>query len=554
MVDLCGRGWDDHLDGNIHCLKSAVWHPPPGGESWRMSVPLQVGGLAHSLPRPKDHGWVEGPTMPPLDGCISHLTLNGQLVDLGEPAYSMASRGGCHPQEHACHGGPGVCGYHGECVGGVNQPHCECHSGWSGPSCSTPTVPATLGKNSYLKMALSFTPPPRELNVQLRLRTRGSRSGFLVHLAAHHRSAAFTLHLRAGVACASMSGAGWGERVACVEGRPLGDGLWHTIRAERSGHNLVLSVDDGDGWRRNESLVSFLSDPITVTRPAPLLVDKHDGVSVGGIPEFSGVTLITVHDDLHDMVIGIVISIRLRRHWLNRDVGSRHVEDMEDEGGEMRAVKCSGTDEGGGGEGKTHLETSSLALAHQDTYLECLKYSLSHAQPSTLPPPPPPPRKPDASETGEGVSRSPCCPAESPTARQTAAVTRSSPDPPLPRDDLRAYAYEGDGSSAGSLASAKSGVPSCPLQGLPPDLEEEGGIRPLVSEFLEVMDLLKNLPDASKDPTFLTKAHSKAFVKLQKERGTQEPDIQLTTTPTHLRKPCQVSSSPQSREELSTAC
>ena len=129
------------------------------------------------------------------DALTDHPAALLQVVDLGEPAYSMASRGGCHPQEHACHGGPGMCGYHGECVGGINQPHCECHSGWSGSSCSTPTVPATLGKNSYLKMALSFTPPPRELNVQLRLRTRGSRSGFLVRLAAHHRSAAFTLHV-----------------------------------------------------------------------------------------------------------------------------------------------------------------------------------------------------------------------------------------------------------------------------------------------------------------------------------------------------------------------
>ena len=79
MVDLCGRGWDDHPKGDAHCLKRAVWHPPPGGESWRMSVPLQLGGLAHSLPRPKDHGWAEAPSMPPLDGCISHLTLNGQV-------------------------------------------------------------------------------------------------------------------------------------------------------------------------------------------------------------------------------------------------------------------------------------------------------------------------------------------------------------------------------------------------------------------------------------------------------------------------------------------
>lgn len=79
MVDLCGRGWDDQPRGDAHCVKRAAWSPPPGGESWAMSVPLQVGGLAHSLPRPQDHGWVEAPTMPPLHGCISHLTLNGQV-------------------------------------------------------------------------------------------------------------------------------------------------------------------------------------------------------------------------------------------------------------------------------------------------------------------------------------------------------------------------------------------------------------------------------------------------------------------------------------------
>lgn len=31
-----------------------------------------------------------------------------------------------------------------------------------------------------------------------------------------------------------------------------------------------------------------------------------------------------------------------------------------------------------------------------------------------------------------------------------------TPNPILPRDDLRAYAYEGDGSSSGSLSSATS--------------------------------------------------------------------------------------------------
>lgn len=130
-----------------------------------------------------------------IDALTDHPAALLQLVDLGEPAYSVGSHSGCGPQSRACPGGAGVCGYHGECVGGLSQAHCECHDGWTGAACATPTTPVTLAKTSYLKMALSFTPPPRELKVQLRVRTRGPRSGFLVHLAAHHGSAAFTLHV-----------------------------------------------------------------------------------------------------------------------------------------------------------------------------------------------------------------------------------------------------------------------------------------------------------------------------------------------------------------------
>lgn len=129
------------------------------------------------------------------DALTDHPAALLQLVDLGEPAYSVGSRSGCGPQSGACAGGTGVCGHHGECVGGLNQARCECQAGWSGPACSIPTLPVTLSRNSYLKMALSFTPAPRTLKVQLRVRTRGPRSGHLVHLAAHHRSAAFTVHV-----------------------------------------------------------------------------------------------------------------------------------------------------------------------------------------------------------------------------------------------------------------------------------------------------------------------------------------------------------------------
>lgn len=107
-----------------------------------------------------------------------------------------------------------------------------------------------------------------------------------------------------------------------MEGRPLGDGEWHTLAAERQGHNLLLRVDGGDGRSfTNHSLDSFAllswdarggrgdeqrgkgggRRPKNLTYPAlpPFLhVDKHDGVTVGGWPEFEAGRLVRVHHDL----------------------------------------------------------------------------------------------------------------------------------------------------------------------------------------------------------------------------------------------------------------
>ncbi|XP_063878060.1 putative neural-cadherin 2 isoform X3 [Scylla paramamosain] len=154
---------------------------------------------------------------------------------------------------------------------------------------------------SYMKVALSFTPGQR----MVRGAASGEAAGRPNRLAAAacRSPSCLSLHpppqLQAGVACASVSGAGWTVRRACVQRRPLGDGVWHTVAAERHGNNLLVRVDDGDGWHLNESLPS-LTIPGGLEPPPPLDVDKHDGVTVGGLPEFMGVDLVTVHDDLQD--------------------------------------------------------------------------------------------------------------------------------------------------------------------------------------------------------------------------------------------------------------
>nr|XP_045603724.1 putative neural-cadherin 2 isoform X2 [Procambarus clarkii]XP_045603725.1 putative neural-cadherin 2 isoform X2 [Procambarus clarkii] len=310
MVDMCGRGWDADRTSDTHCIARAPWVDAQVTESWSSSVPLQLGGLAHLYPEAAVFGWSGGLVTQALNGCISRLTINGQLVDLGEPAYSSGSVKGCKPQEVACETTFASCGTQGSCVGGLINPRCDCNPGWTGPECTTPTVPVALGQASYTKVALSFTPDPHDVTLQLRVRARGRPEGLLMQLTDSQQTHALKLHLRGGVACACVSGVERALQEVCLEGFPVGDGAWHTIRVGRHGHNLIISVDDSDGWRQNETLTTLLTTTIhgdmqavVNEPPAPLSLDMEDGILVGGIPKFVDHTLLTVHDDLQDCCV-----------------------------------------------------------------------------------------------------------------------------------------------------------------------------------------------------------------------------------------------------------
>ncbi|XP_069157547.1 putative neural-cadherin 2 isoform X1 [Procambarus clarkii] len=600
MVDLCGRQQDSSDDSQ--CGARGTWLSPEPLKRWFALGPLQVGGLAHAPPNPAHHGWREAPTPRPLDGCLSHLTLDRQLVDLGEPAYSCGSKGGCHFQTAAC---PGGCGHRGLCVGGINHPVCECDPGWAGPNCATPTVPATFGPSSFVKLALSFMPAPQMVMVQLRLRTRSTGHGLLLHLAAHQHSRALTIQLRDGVVCASAAGA---ARAACVEGRPVGDGAWHTVRAEHHGPNLVVSVDDGDFWRRNETLVSLEMPEREGSVSQPPVSQLEDGVTLGGFPDFVGMSLASVVDDLQDsciddvrvsgrqlqlppavngsrwgqvtswqglepgctapdaclnatcdaplscvstwgtatcscgpgeqvvgsacedvdecawrpclhggscynlrpgfqcvcgpghtgdhcqwtevataghplaapvaiaaltvsllllVVVGVVVSLRLRRQRVPRGSGGRQSEEQG-----LRA--------------KAKHEEMEVLTRLGDERHQALLQGLQHGPPPSL-----------TQCTGGGVVSVSAGVAVSVGAGALAGRGVGGSDPLPAKDDLRAYAYEGDGSSAGSLSSA--------LSGLREEQCDTENFKLLVPEFLEVVDLLKNLPDAAKSPSLASK-------------------------------------------------
>ncbi|XP_069938293.1 putative neural-cadherin 2 isoform X1 [Cherax quadricarinatus] len=307
IVDLCGHGWSADTTSDGHCSARAPWVDPQVIENWSGGVPLQVGGLAHPYPYPEHFGWTNAIVNQALDGCISRLTLNGEVVDVGEPAHSSGSIKGCMPQEKACGQELTFCGIRGSCAGGLIAPRCDCEPGWSGFQCSSPTVPVSLGKASYMKVALPFSQDPYHIMLQLRVRARGHPHGLLMFLPSTHHSSNLKLELRSGVACASMSGPRQGRQEVCLETFPLGDGAWHTVRVGRHGPNLIIGVDDSDGWRQNGSWESFHSSTLhggtqdlASVAPVPLTVDT---VTMGGLPEFVGTTLAKVNHDLQQCCV-----------------------------------------------------------------------------------------------------------------------------------------------------------------------------------------------------------------------------------------------------------
>lgn len=88
MLDLCGRGWEDSAaHDDSHCAARASWGTEGPIPAWAPTDPLQVGGMAHPPPRMHAHGWNETPIDEPLEGCLSHVTANGEVCRWGEQRH-----------------------------------------------------------------------------------------------------------------------------------------------------------------------------------------------------------------------------------------------------------------------------------------------------------------------------------------------------------------------------------------------------------------------------------------------------------------------------------
>ncbi|XP_071548441.1 LOW QUALITY PROTEIN: putative neural-cadherin 2 [Panulirus ornatus] len=270
---------------------------PQGAHLFNTPHPLQVGGLAHPPPSHMLYGW-PGPLLAkPLHGCLKNLRVNGELIDLGQEVLHQRSSSGCPSVDCASSGL--ACGLHGRCQGSPGRLRCECQPGWAGSDCATPTTPTAFLLNSYVKLALSFTPLAYTTTVHLRFRT-WKRRGELVVLSSQHGQDHLAIQLVRGQLCLVLSLHPQPPRELCLTRAHLTDGAWHSLTAARHGSATFLLADDGEGDLYNASLV--------LEGRQLLEVDKQEGVHVGGSPEYVGISVFKIHGDYHD---GCIDDVRI---------------------------------------------------------------------------------------------------------------------------------------------------------------------------------------------------------------------------------------------------
>ncbi|KAK8399370.1 hypothetical protein O3P69_003469 [Scylla paramamosain] len=188
------------------------------------------------------------------------------------------------------------------CQGSPGSLRCECQPGWGGPGCASPTTPTTFLPNSYVKLALSFSPLAYTTSITLRFRTL-RRRGELVVLSSQHGRDSWSVQLVGGRLCAVLHLHPRPPASICLSRATLTDGRWHSLTANRYGSATFLSVDDGDGDLYNASLV--------LEGRQLLEMDGQEGVLIGGSPEYVGATMFKVHNDFRE---GCIDDLRISGH------------------------------------------------------------------------------------------------------------------------------------------------------------------------------------------------------------------------------------------------
>ncbi|XP_054289195.1 neural-cadherin-like [Macrosteles quadrilineatus] len=261
------REWSD-------CLTST--YLPPFSSQLNVNSPLQLGGWYVQPFQPREYNWTQGPDGVSFHGCLRNVMFNEEIVDLAAPALSQGTHSGCFLTQQLC---SSSCSPWSDCEASLSGgSKCRCRPGYTGLSCSSPTVPANLLDRGYIKYALSFEPDPYSTTLQLRFRTRDP-AGELFRLVDQRQREYIILEINKRIIQARMNLNSMKpkEIIISLSHVNVSDGRWHVVKMVRHGSSISLRLDGGEGRNINESFVFTGHQLITV--------DKQEGVYAGGPPE-----------------------------------------------------------------------------------------------------------------------------------------------------------------------------------------------------------------------------------------------------------------------------
>lgn len=304
-----------------HCILAEIYEPedgtpptidlslcqvigkiPPFNEYLNVNAPLQIGGLSHKLSNAAAYGWSHVPNAKPFDGVIRNFMVNGELQDLATPVKSLDTQMGYPELDESCKNNMETanCGSNGICAGSIENPKCKCKPFWAGTNCDEQPHISFFQDQSFVNYALPFKPGYFENKIELGFRT-WQENGELFRISDQHKRDYAILeitdgHLRFRY---NLNALFVEEQVLPLSIIYVNDGQWHWASVERYGSASILRVDVGEGRRYNE----------TVEYRGHMLmdVDKLEGVSAGGMAEFTGVRNYEVANDFRRGVF--VISI-----------------------------------------------------------------------------------------------------------------------------------------------------------------------------------------------------------------------------------------------------
>ncbi|XP_075887572.1 neurexin-2-like isoform X5 [Nelusetta ayraudi] len=177
-------------------------------------------------------------------GCVRDLFIDGQSRNLWRLAEVQVATGVssfCTRETHVrC--SRETCANGALCREGWNRHICDCYgTGYLGPSCEKEATTVSFDGSMYLKVVLPRTLHTEAEDVSLRFVSQRA-FGLLVATTSQQSADTLRLELDGGRVKLTVN-LGKGPEIL-LAGDKLNDNEWHTVRVQRRGKNLLLSVDN----------------------------------------------------------------------------------------------------------------------------------------------------------------------------------------------------------------------------------------------------------------------------------------------------------------------